>query len=139
MKVEILNCQNLECRVDECCQMQKRNTTSIEYWYATCLYLPYYCQEMPYLMLKHLGIYECGKHVLFLCDVPLPLLPFVCELVVVVAHLACLNSLFIGNIPKLNSLPKSHARVQVIELDIVGCKEIICLCQGDWRSDNNII
>ena len=94
---------------------------------------------MPYLMLKHLGIYEYGKHVLLLCHVPLPMLPFVCELVVVAAYLVFLNSLFIGNIPKLNSLPKSHARVQVIELDIVCCKEIIRLCRGDWRLNNNII
>ena len=90
-------------------------------------------------MLKHLGIYEYGKHVLFLCHVPLPMLTFVCELVLVAAHLAFFNSLFTGNIPKLNSLPKSHVRVQVIELDIVGCKEIICLCQGEWRLDNHII
>ena len=89
---------------------------------------------MPYLMLKHLGIYEYGKHVLFLCHVPLPMLPFVCELVVVVAHLVFLNSLFIGNLPKLNSPPKSQARVQVIELAIVCYQEIIRLCQGEWRS-----
>ena len=94
---------------------------------------------MSYLMLKHLGIYEYGKHVLFLCHVPLPMVPFVRELVVVAAHLVFLNSLFIGNIPKLNSPPKSHARVQVIELDIVCSKEIIHLCQRDWRSNNNII
>ena len=86
---------------------------------------------MSYLMLKHLGIYEYGKHVLFLCHVPLSMLPFVCKLVVVAAHLVFLNSLFIGNIPKLNSPPKSHTKVQMIELDIVCCKEMICLCQGD--------
>ena len=51
----------------------------------------HHCQEMPYLMLKHLGIYDCGKHVLFfkfMCCVPLPMLSFVCELAMVVAHLA---------------------------------------------------
>ena len=104
--------------------------------------LSHHCQEMPYLMLKHLGIYDCGKHVLFLkfmCHVPLPMLSFVCELAMVVAYLASLNSLHIGNISKLNSHPKSHARIEVIELEIIGCKEIIYLCQEDWRYDNNII
>lgn len=37
--------------------------------------------------------------------------------------------LHIGNIPKLKSLPKSHARIEVIALDIIGCKKIIYLCQ----------
>ena len=104
--------------------------------------LSHHCQELPYLMLKHLGIYDCGKHVLslkFMCRVPLPTLSFVCELAMVAAHLASSNSFHIGNILKLNSLPKSHARIEVIELEIIGCKEIIYLCQGDWRYDNNII
>ena len=86
--------------------------------------LSHHCQEMSYLMLKHLGIYDCGKHVLFLkfmCRVPLPMLSFVCELAMVVAYLASLNSLHIGNTSKLNSLPKSHARMEVIKLEIVGC------------------
>ena len=45
-------------------------------------------------MLKHLGIYEYGNHVLLLCHVSLPILPFVCELVVVAAHLVFLNTFF---------------------------------------------
>ena len=93
--------------------------------------LSHHCEEMPYLMLKHLGIYDCGKHVLFLkfmfC-VPLPMVSFVCELAIVAAHLAFLNSLHVGNIPNLNSLAKSHVRIEVIELEIVGYKEIsICV------------
>ena len=66
------------------------------------------------------------------------MLPLVCELSVAAAHLAFLNSLHIGNIWKLNSLPKTHARTEVKALDIVGCKEIIYLCQGDWRQDHNM-
>ena len=102
--------------------------------------LSHHCQEMPYLMLKHLGIYDCGKHVLFLkfmCCVPLPMLSFVCELAMVVAHLASLNSLHIGNILKLNPFPKSHAKIEMIELEIVGC--ILAIFQSLILFLNHII
>ena len=45
-------------------KFQKKNRTSLEYRYVACFYLSPHCQEMSYLLLKHLGIYDCENNVL---------------------------------------------------------------------------